>query len=116
MMERLVTCPGCKLTLPDSNLALHDHYLAAGECRLIYDELAAYNISRSDPYFIHQFAVDAYGAQHTGSATRPITTAFALVGLYLAAKHSFTGRQVQLAHMELAPTGRVLSRLPGRAH
>jgi hypothetical protein len=57
---------------------------------------------RDDPGFIHQLGVDAYGAQHSGGKTRTTTTAFALVGLYLAVEKGFTGKQVQWAHMKLA--------------
>jgi len=65
-------------------------------------ELTAYTLSRGDPDFLHQVAVDAYGAQHSGGPTRNITTVYALVGFCLAVEHGYTGRQVQRAHMVLA--------------
>jgi hypothetical protein len=49
--------------------------------------------------FNQQYCVDAYGTQHTGGRAKAITTVFALVGLYLAIEHNFTGKQVQYAHM-----------------
>jgi len=56
--------------------------------------------------FIHQYVVDAYAAQHAAENAKPITTAFALVGLYLFAEHGHTGREVQQAHMALGRTKR----------
>ncbi|WP_286173478.1 DUF5946 family protein [Geobacillus sp. E263] len=72
------------------------------ECWELYGELTVYNMSKNDPDFIHQLAVDAYGAQHLGGVTRSITTAFALISLYLSVECGYTGKQVQKAHMELA--------------
>jgi hypothetical protein len=102
MGNLIVECPGCQLKLPSKNLEPSDRYHASGECLQLYEELAAYNMSKNDPDFIHQLAVDAYGAQHSGGVTRNITTAFALIGLYLSIECGYTGRQVQKAHMELA--------------
>lgn len=104
-------CPGCGVTLPDQRLTPHDRYHASGECWLLYGELSAYNLSRGDPNFTHQLAVDAYGAQHSGPETAAITTAFALIGLCLAVEHGFTGRHVQKAHMGLARHRRPWPRL-----
>jgi hypothetical protein len=73
---------------------------AAG-CLGLYHELAAKTLSDRDPTFPHQLAVDAYAAQHAGAATKPITTAFALIGLCLVCERGFTGRQAQRAHMFL---------------
>jgi hypothetical protein len=95
-------CPGCKLTLPTHNLAAHDRFNATGECWELYGELSIYNLERAELTFIHQLAVDAYGAQHSGGVTKNITTVFSLVGLYLFNEHGFTGRQVQIAHMNLS--------------
>jgi hypothetical protein len=68
----------------------------------VYHELSAYLLMNPDLTFRAQHAVDAYGAQHSGGVTKRITTAFSLIGLYLALECGYTGRQVQLAHMELA--------------
>jgi hypothetical protein len=73
---------------------------AAG-CLGLYHELSAKTLSDRDPTFPHQLAVDAYAAQHAGAATKPITTAFALIGLCLVCERGFTGRQAQRAHMFL---------------
>ena len=67
-----------------------------------YDELCAWTLSLRDPEFIHQHVVDAHAAQTATTATKPITIAFALVGLYLHLEKRFTGKQVQRAHMALA--------------
>jgi hypothetical protein len=73
---------------------------AAG-CLGLYHQLSAYTLSDRDPTFPHQLAVDAYAVQHARPDTRPITTAFALIGLYLVNERGFTGRQAQRAHMFL---------------
>jgi hypothetical protein len=102
-MSKTMICPGCGLILP-SEEHLDDRYHASSACRQLYDELSAYTLSLQDADFIHQFAVDTYAAQHTGPLVKPITITFALVGLYLACEHNYTGRQVQKAHMLLART------------
>ncbi len=49
-------------------------------CRHLYDQVAFYTLSKADPFFIHQLVVDAYGAQHANSGSKPIAEAFALLG------------------------------------
>jgi hypothetical protein len=71
-----------------------------------YDELASYTLTLGDPTFIHQHVVDAFAAQQATEATKPITVAFALIGLYLHVERGLTGRQVQRAHMMLARRSR----------
>jgi hypothetical protein len=68
----------------------------------VYDELSCYTLSLRDPNFIHQYIVDTYAAQHSDEETRPITTAFALAGLYLHHEKGYSGKEVQRAHMKLA--------------
>jgi len=67
-----------------------------------YTQLAYYTLSHPDPSFIHQYAVDAFTAQHADSHTKPIAVAFALIGLYLHVERHETGRQVQHVLMLLA--------------
>ncbi len=67
-----------------------------------YNELAYYTLSHPDPAFIHQNIVDAFTAQEASQDTKPIAITFALIGLYLAVEKGFTGKEVQLAHMQLA--------------
>jgi hypothetical protein len=67
-----------------------------------YNELALYTLSHHDKAFIHQYIVDAYAAQNADEKTKPITLAFALIGLYLHLEKNYSGREVQLAHMKLA--------------
>ncbi|MBN2590157.1 MAG: hypothetical protein JXA96_09870 [Sedimentisphaerales bacterium] len=68
----------------------------------LYNELAYYTLSLGDEEFIHQHIVDAFGAQNAGEKTKPIGICFALAGLYLYLEKDYTGRQVQLAHMQMA--------------
>ncbi len=70
--------------------------------REAYDELYCYTIDQGDASFILQHVVDAFGAQRANEQSKPIGVTFALVGLYLHVEKQFTGRQVQLAHMQLA--------------
>jgi hypothetical protein len=67
-----------------------------------YDELSCYTLTHGHPSFIHQHVVDAHAAQAADPQGKPVTLTMALVGLYLAVERSFSGRQVQLAHMALA--------------
>jgi len=67
-----------------------------------YHQLAYYTLAHPNPSFIHQNIVDAYAAQNANEDTKPIKIVFALVGLYLCLEKGYTGRQTQLAHMELA--------------
>ena len=67
-----------------------------------FHELCAYTLTHGDPQFIHQHVVDAYAAQHATPVSKPIGLTFALAGLYLHVEKSYTGRDVQLAHMKMA--------------
>ncbi len=109
-----ITCPGCGLTLESDIHTMDDKFNASSlalsvverGCRGIYDELTAFTLTLGDKDFIHQLAVDTYAAQHIGPNTKPITTAFALIGLYLYFEKGYTGKQVQRAHMEIAKVRR----------
>jgi hypothetical protein len=67
-----------------------------------YHALACYSLSHPSASFIHQHVVDAYAAQHVAEKAKPITAAFALIGLYLHVERGYSGREVQRAHMKLA--------------
>jgi len=99
MMPTPHACPGCAVALPDEHLPPSDRCNASGECWQKYGELALYTTTRDPVWFIHQTAVDAYGAQHVGPPGKPIGTYFSLMGLYLQIERGYTGRQVQLAHV-----------------
>jgi hypothetical protein len=102
MTDATTICPGCGLVLPDQGDAPDQRYNASGACRALYTVLTAATLIDPVADFDHQLAVDAYAAQHVSATARPIGTAFALVGLYLAFERGFTGRQVQRAHMLMA--------------
>lgn len=70
--------------------------------REAYDRLRFDTLSRGDTAFVHQHVVDAWTAQHADASIKPIAVAFALIGLCLHIERGFTGREVQLAHVELA--------------
>jgi hypothetical protein len=71
-----------------------------------YHQLSLYTLQKGDSKFIHQYIVDAYAAQHPAEGSKLIRVYFALAGLYLHIEKGFTGRQVQLAHMQMAKSGR----------
>ena len=107
----MAICPGCGLKLESGNLSLDEYYNSPCACRKLFDELSAFTLSLSDKEFIHQLVVDAYSAQHSGINMKPITTVFALVGLYLTFEHGYNGKEVQRAHITLGKTHRQWPRL-----
>ena len=101
--DALVACLGCGLRLPRLDEGVTNPQVnASAECQQLCHELSLYTLSHGDAFFIHQVAVDAYAAQHAGPASKPITVAFALIGLCLLLERGHTGRAVQRAHMRLA--------------
>ncbi|OLB29569.1 MAG: hypothetical protein AUF64_06070 [Chloroflexi bacterium 13_1_20CM_54_36] len=102
MEKRIVVCPGCGVQLASENEKLDDQFHASAACRALSYELSYYTLSLQDSDFIHQLVVDTYAAQHVGPQVKPITIAFALVGLYLVCEKQYTGKHVQHTHMVLA--------------
>ncbi|MGI8608441.1 MAG: DUF5946 family protein [Candidatus Dormibacteria bacterium] len=101
--ESVVACPGCGLRLASQGLPADPRLMASGECRRVSDQLAYYTLAQTDPKFIHQHLVDAYGAQHVRAGSRStIGPMFELAGLYLTVECRFTGRKVQLTHIRMA--------------
>jgi hypothetical protein len=68
----------------------------------MFYKLSCYTQTHPDPSFIHQHVVDAFAAQHADENTKPITLAFALIGLYLHLEKNYSGKEVQIAHVKLA--------------
>ncbi|MGZ6142994.1 MAG: DUF5946 family protein [Myxococcales bacterium] len=98
----MTRCPGCGLELEAVEWPEPDGYAASRECFQFLGELSSRTLALQDPTFPHQYAVDAYAAQHASTDSPRIKTAFALIGLYLACERGLTGRAVQLQHMRLA--------------
>jgi hypothetical protein len=74
-----------------------------------FNELSYYTLGHPDKhYFIHQHIVDAYTAQKADKTCKSISIAFSLVGLYLYLVENYSGRQVQLAHMKLVKSKRLV--------
>jgi hypothetical protein len=90
MPEACTPCQTCGAKIP-----------ASSKCRDMYNELSLYTLTLHDPGFIHQYAVDAYAAQHAQENTKPIATTAALIGLYLFAERNYSGKKVQQVHMIL---------------
>jgi hypothetical protein len=97
----ITQCSGCSVCLKAKGLVLPSRFNASSACWSVYGELSEYNYARALPTFLHQLAVDAYGAQHAGELSRPITTAFAIIGMYLVHVKGFDGRQVQATHSHI---------------
>jgi hypothetical protein len=69
----------------------------------LYYELAYYTLSHLDQkFFIHQYLVDAFAAQTAREDSKAIGLYFALAGLYLHLEKGYSGREVQLAHIQMA--------------
>lgn len=68
----------------------------------LFHELSFYTLAHPSSEFIHQYIVDAYGAQAANENTKEIRVIFSLVGLYLSLEKGYTGREVQLFHMKMA--------------
>jgi hypothetical protein len=68
----------------------------------LFHELSFYTLAHPGKNFIHQHIVDAFTAQNANETTKPIAIIFALAGLYLYSEKHYTGRQVQLVHMQMA--------------
>ncbi len=100
--NRPVRCPACGLELPSSGAVGHKRLWSSPECSEQYGQLSAYLLSLAEPGFPYQYAADAYAAQHASLHSKPITTVFALIGLYLACDRHYSGRQVQRVHQLLA--------------
>jgi hypothetical protein len=99
-------CPGCGVEQASKGTSPEGRHNSSPECWGLFGELSAYTLAHGDPKFIHQHAVDAWQLQHAMTSKSNIGIAFSLIGLYLALERKYTGRQVQLAHMELGRTKR----------
>lgn len=76
-----------------------------------YLDLSLYTLSHKSKDFIHQHIVDAYTAQTADKQTKPIALVYALAGLYLHLVQNYTGRQVQLAHIEMSKKTKVFNEI-----
>ncbi len=99
-------CPGCGVERASGGKPHEVRFNSSAECWELFGELSAYTLSHGDPKFIHQHAVDTWQLQHARPSKSNIGIAFSLIGLYLALEKKYTGRQVQLAHMQLGRTKR----------
>jgi len=78
----------------------------------VFHELCCYTLAHGGVTFVHQHAVDAFGAQEADASGKPIRLAFSLIGLNLHVERGLTGRQVQLAHMAIARRKRAWPAFP----
>jgi hypothetical protein len=106
-MTHSVTCPGCGLVLQSDKTGIDEKFHASLACLDLYWEVSAYTLSLTDKFFLHQYIVDAYAASHVDTHTKPMKIYFSLLGLYLALEKQYTGREVQLAHMQLGKEKKV---------
>lgn len=102
MSAALVPCPGCGAVFPDDDLPPERRLNASGACWAQHGEVVGFELQDlSLVRDLHQLTVDAYGAQHAGGPTRPITIAYALVGLHLALDLGIPGVRVREAHSRM---------------
>jgi len=74
----------------------------------LYYELICYTLEHPDKdYFIHQHVIDAYTAQKADVKTKPIAIIFALAVLYLFIEKNYSGKQVQMAHIQMSKNKKV---------
>jgi hypothetical protein len=103
MVDMPSICPGCGVVLEATDWPLERRTNASPDCWHLYTQVFGYeaeHLTRLGRY--HQLTVDAYGAQHAGAPSPPISTAFGLIGLYLALEQDWPGTAVRAAHQFLA--------------
>ena len=93
-------CPGCGVVLPVSEWSPGPSgYNASPECAEVAGALLGYEMDHQPALgHLHQLRIDAYGAQHVGPLTRPISTIFALNGLYMYFERGSGNLDVRTAH------------------
>ncbi|WP_112248375.1 DUF5946 family protein [Kribbella monticola] len=93
-------CPGCQAVLPLSDWpGASSGYNASPECAEVAGQLLGFEVDHQAALgHLHQLRIDAYGAQHVGPQTRPITTIFALNGLYMYFERGSGNLDVRTAH------------------
>ena len=72
-----------------------------------YYELAYYTLSHKGEDFIHQHIVDAFAIQTANEHTKPIKITYSLIGIYLHIEKGYTGKQVQMAHVEMSKKSKI---------
>ena len=77
----------------------------------LYNELAYYTLSHKGKDFIHQHIVDAFAIQTANEHTKPIKITYALIGIYLHIEKGYTGKQVQMAHVEMSKKSKVFPQI-----
>jgi hypothetical protein len=103
MVDTASACPGCGVILEATDWPVDRRVNASPACWHLYTQVVGYemeHLARLGRY--HQLTVDAYGAQHPGTPSPPISTAFALIGLSLALEHDWSGTAVRAAQQFLA--------------
>ncbi|MGE0134104.1 MAG: DUF5946 family protein [Dehalococcoidia bacterium] len=98
----MTPCRGCGIEPGVEAGAREATSWASAECLTLYDRVLAYTLSLQDSFFLHQIAVDAHMASHLTEEMRPLAGAFSLLGLCLFAERGYSGKRVQLAHVQLA--------------
>ncbi len=98
----MTPCPGCGIEPGVEAGVRKATSWASAECLTLYDRVLAYTLSLQDTFFLHQIAVDAHMASHLTAEMRPVAGAFSLLGLCLFVERGYSGKRVQLAHVQLA--------------
>lgn len=75
---------------------------ASAACERLFHDAIGFGLTHATELgHLHQFMVDAYGAQHPLPPTPTIRVSYSLVGLHLAIDHGWTGLQVRDAHQRM---------------
>lgn len=109
-------CPGCGVVLEATDWPMARRVNASPACWDRYTQVLSFeleHLTRLGRY--HQLIVDAYGAQHAGAPSPPISAAFGLIGLYLSLEHDWSGTAVRAAHQFLAQRYSTWPSFRGRA-
>ena len=104
MSANLRQCVGCGALVPDIDGPTHPYIGASPGCWAIYGEVLAreYGEYRYPP--VRQLTVDAYAAQHPGTASRRSNQSVSahLISLYLQLERGYSPKQVIVALHEAA--------------
>lgn len=92
MVDAAGPCPGCGVVLEATDWPMERRANASPACWHLYTRILSYEMEH----------LPRLGAQHAGAPSRPISSAFGLIGLYLALEHGWSGTAVRAAHQFLA--------------
>ena len=99
-------CPGCGLVMPVSDTVVYEgYYNTSPECWSVFTEVVGSEFNNVVLFGqAHQLTVDAYAAQHAGSAHPDKSVVIHLSGLYLVLERRVPATRIPQCHQRLANT------------